>query len=179
MTIKEIDKVLSFGSSHLLPIQGFPIGVSKWQVFSSIKPIIKGKKYWYALRKAFTMSDNLYHYRHDVRLAFLSKEPQIEYLMTDKEKIYLNTLPEKITIYRAMTENEFKQKDFGISWTLKKDIAEFFVNSYNRNYETNHLKSLIHETIIDKNQVTAFFNDRNEFEIIYIKKEMAESLRNF
>lgn len=169
MTKKEIDTVLNFGSSHLAYFEGLPIGVSKWQVFLSIKPLLKAKKYWYALRQTYTMSDNLFHYRNDVILAFSKNEPQREYLMNRQERIFLNSLPEKITIYRAMTEMEFKGKSFGVSWSLKKEVAEFFANEYQRNYATNNLKKRVHEMTIDKREVISFFNNRQEFEIIYIK----------
>jgi hypothetical protein len=170
MTRKEIDTVLQFGNSHLSLIEGLPIGISKWQVFLSIKPLLKGKKYWYALSSAYGMSDNLFHYRTDVRLAFSNNEPQREYLMSNTERTYLNRLPEKITIYRAMTENELKGKSFGVSWTLKKEVAEFFAKEYQRNYSTKHLKKVVHQMTIGKSEVIAFFNSRQEFEIIYIKE---------
>jgi hypothetical protein len=70
MTKKEVDKIIGFGNSHLMPIEGYPIGVSKFQAFLAIRWLLKGRLYWYALRKAYDGSDNLFHYRHDVQLAF-------------------------------------------------------------------------------------------------------------
>jgi hypothetical protein len=169
MTKKEVTTVLNHGTSHLFQIEGFPLGVTKFQSFLAISQIIHGKLYWYALRYAYESSDNLYHYRHDVAFAFSKDEPEREYLMTKKEREYLQRLPEQITIYRGMTQKELKSKNFGVSWTLKKDVAEFFAYTYQRNFATNHLKKLVHEMTINKSEVIAFFNGRDEFEIIYIK----------
>jgi hypothetical protein len=175
MKKKEITKAMVYAKSYITQIgnhkiEGFPIGVSKWQVFLSIKPLIKGKKYWYALRTAYENSDNLYSFRHDVLLAFLKNEPEKEYLMNAAEKRFLNSLPEQITIYRGMTTKEFKEKSFGPSWTLKKEVAEFFAHEYKRNYDTSNMKKIVHKITINKSEVVAFFNGRKEFEIIYIDK---------
>jgi hypothetical protein len=121
------------------------------------------------LRDAYELSDNLFQYKVDVKLAFARNELKKEYLMSLSERRFLENLPEQITIYRGMTENELKQKTFGCSWTLKKEVAEFFATTYERNYATNHLKKVVHEITIDKSEVIAFFNVRKEFEIIYIK----------
>jgi hypothetical protein len=169
MTKKEVISILNWGSSHIIPIPGLPLGVTKFQSFLSIHRMLKGKLYWYALRNAYDMSDNLYQYRYDLRNAFLSQETEREYLMTKKERDYLNKLPEQITIFRGMTEQEYKSNELGISWTIKKSVAEYFVNIYPRNYATNRLKKVICELTIPKSEVIAFFNQRKEFEVIYIK----------
>ncbi len=168
MTKKEVNTLIGFGNSHLCHIEGLPIGVSKWQVFMALKPILEGKLYWHALRNAFDKSDNLFYYRYDVKHAFLQNIPGQEYLMSKKERDYLAALPDQITIYRGMTIEELSQKSFGNSWTLKREVAEFFANDYLRNYATNHLEKVVHELIINKSEVIAFFNERKEFEIIYI-----------
>lgn len=168
MTKKEVLKLLGFGNSHQIPIEGFPLGVTRWQVFLALSPILEGRLYWQALGIAYIASDNLYHYRHDVRFAFLKCEPEREQLMTKQERDYLAALPDQITIYRGMTREELSQKSFGISWTLKREQAEFFANEYPRNYATNHLERVVHELIINKSEVIAFFNGAAEFEIIYI-----------
>ena len=71
ITKKEIQELLIFGSSHLEPIEGLPVGVTIFQVFLSLKPILKGKLFWESLREAYTMSDNLFNYRFDLRAAFI------------------------------------------------------------------------------------------------------------
>jgi len=168
MTKKEINNIMIMSNSHLSPLVGEPIGVTKFQAFLAISKILKGKLYWYALKEAFTMSDNLYNYRVDLKEVFLCKEPNREYLMNKKERDFLAKLPEQITIYRGMTLQEKESNNFGISWTLDKNIAVFFANEYQRNYSTNYLQKTIHELTINKNELIAFFNERKEKEVIYI-----------
>ena len=169
MTNKEIRKVLGFGKSHTLPIDGFPLGVTRFQAFLAIKCLLNNKQYWIALRNAYEGSDNLYEYRHDVNIAFTAEEPMREFLMNKSERNYLDSLPERITIYRAITEKELEHGSFGVSWTLNKKVASFFAKKYTRNYSTNHLSKTIHQLQIYKSEIIAFFNGRKEFEIIYIK----------
>ena len=149
----------------------FGIGVdsfNRFQIFLNIAPHLKGKKYWHALRNSYDASDNLFPYARLVRASYLRAEPGRQFLMDSGERNYLKRLPEQITIYRGMTELELEQKSFGVSWSLKKEVAEFFANTYQRNHATNHLKKTVHEITINKNEVVAFLNGREEFEIIYI-----------
>jgi hypothetical protein len=88
--------------------------------------------------------------------------------MNKKEKDFLTRLPETITIYRVMTKSELDSKDFGILWILKKDISTFIAEKYHRNYFTNHIKKVVHKFILNKSEMIAFFNEREEFEIIFI-----------
>jgi len=169
ITKREVDTILLNGSSHIIPSPGLPLGVTKFQAFMSIKPLLKGKLYWYALRNAYDMSDNLFPYRYDLKIAFQSNELERHALMNNKERAYLQRLSEKITIYRGMTESELDSKNFGISWTLKKDTAIFFAEKYQRNLATNNFKKVVHKLILNKSDVIAFFNERKEFEIIYIQ----------
>jgi hypothetical protein len=175
MTKKEVIQIIDRAKSHFVDEQlGFPKGVTKFQAFLAIKPLLEGKLYWYALRETYDSSDDLYEYRADVKFAFESDEPKKEFLMNKSERRFLKGLPEKIRIYRGMTVTEKQSNDFGISWTLKKEEAEFFINDYQRNYATRHEKKCIHELAISKKDVVAFFNDREEFEIIYIHQSIRE-----
>lgn len=140
---------------------------NRFQVFLSISSELKGKNYWIALRLAYTDSDNLFKFRHLLKHSFLSCEPGREYLMNKRERAYLQNLPDLIPIYRAMTVKEFKSGEFGVSWTLKKDIAEFFIK-YFRNVDTKRFPKKIHQLTIKKSDVVAYINNRKEFEIIYL-----------
>jgi len=184
MNKKIIDRLLGFGNSHIIELPANiqrSKGVTKFQVFLSIKPILTGKLYWYALKQAYTQSDNLYYYSYDIKQAFSSQEPHRETMMNQCEQKYLQGLPNEITIYRAMTVNEFESGVFGVSWTLKKNIADFFSSTYVRNIDTYGIKKTIVEKTISKDQIIAFFNDRDEFEIIHITgdfKTFTEGLRS-
>jgi len=130
---------------------------------------LKGEMYWYALKEAYSACDNLYGYKNYIKNAFLSEEPSREKLMSKKEQKYLSSLPENLTIYRGMTVQEFESGDFGVSWTLKRDVAEFFAYTYGRNHATSHLPKMVHELEVKKTDIIAYFGNRKEFEVIYIQ----------
>lgn len=47
--------------------------------------------------------------------------------MTKEELKIFNSLPDEFTIYRGVGH---KRKEKGLSWTLSKDTAEWFMNRY-------------------------------------------------
>lgn len=127
---------------------------------------ISDKKYWTMIGLTWESCDNLIHYREEVKSLFRSKRKFRQYLMSSAGQSSLNKLPEEITIFRGMTVDEFKSGDFGISWSLKKEVAEFFAK-YFRNCHVTYYPKTICELKIKKSDVIAFFNGRNEEEIIY------------
>mgnify|MGYP003125686590 FL=1 len=82
-------------------------------------------------------------------------------LMDYDELNYFNNLPEKIVIYRGGVSKR------GISWTLDKDIAEWFANRFKAINKGGQL----FEKKVFKNDCIAYFNGREEEEIIYIGDE--------
>ena len=82
-------------------------------------------------------------------------------LMDYEELNYFNNLPEKIVIYRGGVSKR------GISWTLDKDIAEWFANRFKAINKGGQL----FEKKVFKNDCIAYFNGREEEEIIYIGDE--------
>ena len=84
------------------------------------------------------------------------KECKKEYLMDeDNLKVYSN-LPENITAYRGIYEGGNKN---GLSWTLNYEIAERFSHRFNT-------EGIILEKNFQKQQILAYFGDRDEEEII-------------
>lgn len=55
------------------------------------------------------------------------KEADKKSLMTKEELKIFNSLPDEFTIYRGVGH---KRKEKGLSWTLSKDTAEWFMNRY-------------------------------------------------
>jgi hypothetical protein len=158
-TKKDLDKIL------------FGIGVdtmNRFEVFYNLRPDLSPALYWYGLRVAYQDSDNLYSQTEKVRECFSSMLPQRELLMLKREITKIDKLPEIVTIYRGMTEEEVNSGKFGISWTLSKKIADFFINTYRRNYDTSHLSKRIEQKDIPKSKIIAYLNSRKEKEIIYL-----------
>lgn len=161
ITRDEIDRILLEADSF-----------SRINVLIEILPQLSGGDYWYALGFGYQICDNLGNYSSLLRELFLSDEPERSELMTSEEKDYLDNLPEEFTIYRGMTKIEQQSNNFGLSWTLKKDTAEFFANNYGRNFSTEHMEKTVHQLTVKKKDVIAFFDDRDEDEIIYIQEEL-------
>jgi len=167
MNKEQIDELLYWGSGNLnFEKIKFPATVNDLQVFLSLKPILKGHLYWYTLGIAYTFSDYLFlnNYKDEVTLAFKSEEPGRISVMTKDEWSFFEKLPDKITIYRCISNNEKYNKDFDLAWTLDNKVAESYLTILkNSNRE-------IYELTIKKENVIAYFNRNNESEIIYIHK---------
>jgi hypothetical protein len=141
----------------------------RFQSFLKIKDQLNDKDYWLTLADAYTGSDNLYYLKEEVKEAFLEDRSQREYLMTKQELKIYNSLPENITIYRGMTVEELESGDFGVSWTLSKERAEFFAFKYGRNLSTEGKPKIVHQLEVMKVEILAYFNERNEQEVVYIR----------
>lgn len=92
-----------------------------------------------------------------------------KYLMGQENYEAYENLPGTFTVYRGLQENA--QED-GLSWTLSKDVAEWFANRFDNEGE-------IIEKMVHKTEVIAYFNDRDEEEIVLdikkvLKREKAE-----
>jgi len=89
------------------------------------------------------------------RQLFQSRRPFRKFLMTIEEEAVFNSLPEQVTAYRAQASVD----DQGISWTLNREVAERLARVYGRE---------IIERQLSKSEITAYFNRRNESEIIVL-----------
>lgn len=141
----------------------------RFQTFLKIKDELNDIDYWRTLADAYTGSDNLYHLKEEVKEAFLEDRSEREYLMNKKELKVYNSLPENVIIYRGMTTDELESGDFGVSWTLSRERAEFFAFKYGRNYSTEIKPKVVHQLEVKKVEILSYFNERNEQEVIYIQ----------
>lgn len=125
----------------------------------------------YALITAYESADNTYMWRKEMKNAFRKMDAPPNFIMNQDDLLTLESLPDKITIYRGMTVKESKSGDFGVSWTLDKTIADFFAYKYNRNFSTSHLEKTVHSLVIHKKNIIAFSNQRNEKTVFYVHKK--------
>lgn len=87
---------------------------------------------------------------------FLSADKN--YLMEQSENDVFNSLPDVVTIYRGVTDYNKGNKK-ALSWTLSKKTAKWFATRWNEN-------GYIFEAKINKENIIAYCNKRNEQEII-------------
>lgn len=126
------------------------------------------EEYWTELRTAFMCSKNTRNYQKEIRELFSAKKKDRFKLMNDSEMNELEELPSKIKVYRGMTEEEKESGEYGISWSLKKEVAETFAFTYAHNYDSVGKPKTILELEINKSDVIAHFTDREEYEILYL-----------
>ena len=157
MTQEEIQEIMVNANSY-----------NRISEFAKISRHLKGRVYWETLKYAYSCSDNLYSHRFIVRSLFLKNELDRTFLMDEEERDIFRQLPNSLLIYRGMSKRELKSESLGVSWTLKKEVAEFFAFKYGRNHATNNQPKIVHQLIVDKKDIIAYFGDRSESEIIYI-----------
>lgn len=85
-----------------------------------------------------------------------------ELVMNEEELGYYNSLPDKVTLYRGCSVDEYEDGDscFGISWTTSREIAEFFAFRYEQE------DTAVYSIEVDREDIKAVFLSRNEFEAI-------------
>jgi len=155
MNLEEASNLLTMCSSF-----------DRFQKFLEIQDKLNDKDYWKILSYAYTCSDDLFHLKEDVKEAFIVDRSYREFLMDEEDFEVYNSLPEKLIIYRGMTNEELESGDFGVSWTLSKEIAGFFAHTYGRNFSTEDKPKTIHQLEVSKVEIIAYFG--REQEVIYI-----------
>lgn len=87
------------------------------------------------------------------------KEADKKVLMSKEEYEYYLSLPQTITAYRGVAVGRNPK---GISWTCNFETAEWFANRYNTDGKNGYIQSVT----IDKSCVLAYFNTRDEDELV-------------
>ena len=93
--------------------------------------------------------------RELVRL-FRKSDPAV--LMDTEELEQLHGLADTVTIYRGVRSSRPGNVE-ALSWTLNKKTAEWFAHRFGRD-------GTVYEAQIDRDQILAVFNSRNEAEVI-------------
>jgi len=141
---------------------------NRFPLFYQYRQFMTNSQYWYGLRIAYTDSDDLYPYSHMVKDCFYSNRQCRHNFMNNEEREYLQELPDRITIYRGMTVDEQHSRRYGVSWSLSRDVAEFFATKYARNHATENLQKVVHTLTVPKYKILGYCNDRKEQEVIYL-----------
>lgn len=132
--------------------------------FTELSKYLTDREYWKSLGSCYTLQDyNEINYNL-LKSLFLANKPEKEYLMDEDERIFFNNLPQQLTIFRACSKKEIKNKKYGLSWTLSKKVADFFKERKVRHEGFSEIVSIV----IDKKDAIAYLNGRNEEEIIYL-----------
>jgi hypothetical protein len=125
--------------------------------FKKIAADLPDEKYWSLLSSIWTDTENAWQNLEDWRTLFGSDRPKRQSLMDWDEQLALSSLADTVTIYRGCEKGI---NEDGISWTLKRDKAEWFANRFSKD-------GIVLEKQISKSDIIAVFTGRNEFEVIY------------
>jgi hypothetical protein len=127
-------------------------------------------EFWRMLGDAYMMATNSIEVLQILKNVFVSDTRKDKNcLMTEEELQFLNSLPDEIRIHRGMDLEEAKSENYGASWSLSKKVAEFFAFKYLVTDEDKKQRTVVSLTI-PKKEVIAYFNRRNEEEIIWVNQ---------
>lgn len=98
------------------------------------------------------------------------KKADKKILMTPEDYEKFINLPDEIEVYRGVAVNRNPK---GISWTDNYEKAKWFANRFNNENEVGYIQ----KAIVKKENVLAYFNTRNEQELVCdIRKTAIERL---
>jgi hypothetical protein len=92
------------------------------------------------------------------------RQPSRAHVMTEQEREQLAELPERVTIYRGFSGDEWR----GLSWTLDRSRAEMFA----RRFAVLFGPGSIAVTTIARDEIVALLNGRSESEIVVMSDEL-------
>lgn len=115
--------------------------------------------YWRILGEVWIQQEQLWPNRHRYLSYFTSKRPDRQCLMTPEEHTALGALPDEFPIYRGF----LGQRGKGMSWTLEESQAEWFAHRFAMGESK---QPRLAEGIVAKKHVLAYFDGRNEKEIV-------------
>ena len=95
---------------------------------------------------------------------FQSAEPK--HLMSQDELNTLDELDATVTIYRGVTSFNGKNVK-ALSWTLDRSVAEWFASRFDED-------GTVYQAQIDKSHIYAYFDGRNESEVIVDPKYLMD-----
>ena len=89
-----------------------------------------------------------------------------EFLMNEDEYDEFQALDNTVTVYRGVTSHNAKNVK-ALSWTLSYDTADWFAHRFGED-------GTVYEAQIDRRHIYAYFNRRNEHEVIVDPKYLMD-----
>ena len=99
------------------------------------------------------------------------KEADKAALMSKEDYAYYKKLPQVITIYRGVSQNGTY---YGMSWTDNQEKAKWFRNRFDGYMED--APTYLLTTNISKDDILAYFNDRDEHELVVDIEAIKDSI---
>lgn len=142
-------------------ILGLVDSFNRWEMFKYLcdytfmTPAAKGRAFGFAYTNGKCDLDDFDYYLEGI---------ERKYIMNKEEMSYFNSLPDMVTIYRGTSTDEFENKEYGTSWTVNPNVAEFF--AYNYTMTKDEGERCVLQTQVPKDNIIAYLNDREEYEVL-------------
>lgn len=124
-------------------------------IFLREKQKLSDYRYWELLRSLWIVCGCIEN-QELFRLLFSASRKYRYYFSTAEEHTYFRALSDFVTVFRATDD----KNDFGISWTLSKDYAFWYLNQYS--------KKMVLEKEISKDKIFAYIDRNGESEVIIL-----------
>jgi hypothetical protein len=119
--------------------------------------------YWSSLSSVWTDSENINQNGKEWAGLLGSNRPGREAMMTKADLKVFNALPSHIEVFRGSC----KRDPYPFSWTTSREKAEWFAK---RQMSIRNQTGVVHEMIVQKEQVLAYIGGRNENEIVVLPR---------
>jgi hypothetical protein len=137
------------------------LNINDWDKLTILKKALSEQEYANVVKDWYINTEFIHTDLQKWKDTFHSlKRPEL--LMDYEELNVFKNLPEKITIYRGSYSR------WGISWTLNKDIAEWFATRFKAVNKIETVNTQVFKQEVYRDNCIAYFNDREEEEIIYL-----------
>lgn len=161
---KYADEALAAGKwSRYLSIHEKPYRVSALINVHAL--ITDDAEYWRLVAETWQFTENLYETRYYWRQLWYDQRPgRYEHVMSDADRQRLGQMDDGIVVFRGSTNRAGAK---GMSWTLNFDIA---LRMASRMGISSHHHPMVYVArgVIEKRRVLAFFEGRNEEEIVAV-----------
>ena len=127
--------------------------------FKYTKDFVSAEDYTKFLSEMWTMVEFVNKDKNITPKEFVSifKKANKEVLMEEDDLEVYRSFPDEVTVYRGTKSSRGSIK--ALSWTTDKSVAEFFANRFTSD-------GLIYSASIKKKDILAYFNTRDEKEVL-------------
>lgn len=163
LMVKQIDQAKN--AYHIYMMLNKPYALS---FLSLAEPHLSKKDFSEILADAWIRSENPNMDKNFVKksLVDMFKKADQSILMDGEEKEVFDSFDDTVTIYRGVTSYNAKNIK-ALSWTTDYQTAEWFAHRFGE-------EGTVYEAQISKEHILAFFNGRNESEVIVDPKYLTD-----
>lgn len=163
LMVKQIDQAKN--AYHIYMMLNKPYALS---FLSLAEPHLSKKDFSEILADAWIRSENPNMDKNFVKksLVDMFKKADQSILMDGEEKEVFDSFDDTVTIYRGVTSYNAKNIK-ALSWTTDYQTAEWFAHRFGE-------EGTVYEARISKEHILAFFNGRNESEVIVDPKYLTD-----